>query len=175
MDQPRLDTADRLIAVSATVLLLASLLRWFGGDNGRLIGGGNQSLALPNTTFAVNAWGSTTTLIAELIGIGMLIYVLGKFVGLSGRVPVGPLSAGQILLGLGIAAFALVAIKFLAGTTADLNSFGLPNLPAHGAGSLRLAYHKTRGPGIVVGLIATAGLAFGGLLSLRAERADGGA
>lgn len=174
MDQPRLNRGEYVIAVSAIVLLLVSFLQWLGGNDGRITLGRTNVSSLPNTSFAINAWGSTLTLLAELIGIGMLFYLALKFMGLHPPARVGRLSSNQVLLGLGITAFALVLIKFVTGTNGDLNSFGLPNLPANGAGAFRFAFHKTRGPGIIVGLIATFGLATGGFLSLRAERADRG-
>jgi hypothetical protein len=174
MDQSRLNSGEQLIAVSAIVLFLASFLQWLGGSNGRITLGGRKVLALPDTNFAISAWGSTLTLIAELIGIAMLLYVVLKLVGLQVPTHVGRLSSSQVLLALGIAAFALVLIKFVTGTSADLNSFGLPNLPASGTSGFRLAFQRTREPGIFVGLIATAGLSIGSFLSLRAERADPG-
>ncbi len=173
MDQPSLNGGEQLIAVSAIVLFLASFLPWLGGNDGRITLGPKNVAPLPNTSFATNAWGSTLTLIAEFIGIGMLAYVVLKFVGLHVPDRVRRLSVSQVLLALGITTFALVLIKFVTGTSADLNSFGLPNLPAKGAGGFQLAFHKTRGLGIIVGLIASAGLATGGYLSLRAQAADG--
>ena len=173
MDQPRLNSGEQLIAVSAAVLFLASFLPWLGGNDARITLGSKNVVSLPNTSFTINAWSSTLTLFAELIGIGMLVYVVLKFVGLDVPARVGRLSSSQVLLVLGITAFALVLIKFVTGTSGDLNSFGLPNLPATGVAGFQLAFHKTRGLGIIVGLIATAGLATGGYLSVRAQRADG--
>lgn len=175
MDQRRLSRGDQIIGVSALALVSVSFLNWLGGDHGRLtLAGAKQSLALPNSRFTINAWGSTPTVIAELIGIGMLVYVALKVVGLDLPTHIGTLTAGQVTLGLGIAAFALVLIKLIAGTHGDLNSFGLPNLPARTGGALRLAFHKTREPGIVVGLIAAAGLTAGGFVSVRGEQTGGG-
>lgn len=110
------------------------------------------------------------TLIAVLLAIAMLTYTGLKALGLAVADRYGPLSAGQLMLGLGTISLVLVATKFTLGARADLASFGLPGLPGGLSAALRLSIHKTRDFAGFVGVVAATGLFVGGLLKFREER-----
>jgi hypothetical protein len=148
MDLTKLSLGDKVIAGSGIALFIFSFFNWLGYESGPF-------------SESKGAWSFTLTLFAILIGIAMVVLVSLKAFGVD-LPALGNITWGQVLLIMGSVAFAFVLIKLIAG----------PNL---NTGGLDLDIDKTRGIGIFLGLIATAGLAAGGYLRMQEDKAGGGA
>ena len=161
-----------MILASGVILVVASTFEWLGARITTIeIGRTVQRLGPSPYSFAHNAWGYTVTLIAVLLGIAMLGFTTLKLLGLAVPDRFGPVSAGQVMLGLGTVSLALVLMKIAVGPRVELASFGLPNLPTGIGTAVRISTQTTRGFGSLAGAVATAGLFIGGLLKFREEHA----
>ncbi len=163
----RLTRGDRVILVAGSVLVVVSVFHWLGARITR-IAGKTQGLG-DRYAFTHSAWGYTVTLIAVLLGIAMLVYEVMKLLGVEVPDRFGPVSVGQVMLGLGAISLVLVLSKVAVGSRVELASFGLPNLPSGLSKALGLSVQKTRSLASFVGLGAAAGLFLGGLLKFREE------
>jgi hypothetical protein len=94
-----------------------------------------------------------------LLGLVLLGYVILRVVGVDLPTTVGSVTLGQIVLGIAGAALLFVLIKVIAGAT-----------PAAIPSTSAVTITKTRKFGIYVGLLSTAGLFVGAILSLQAEQ-----
>lgn len=147
MDLTKLSLGDKVIAGSGIALLIFSFFPWLGIEVGPY-------------SDSKSGWSFTLTLIAILIGIAMVVLVALKAFGVD-LPALGKVTWGQALLGMGAVAFVFVLIKLIAGPHVD-------------TGGLDVAYDKTRGIGIFLGLIATAGLAAGGYMRMQEDKAGAG-
>ncbi len=163
MERERLSPGEQLIGVSGVALFALSFLHWLGGRITSLTING-RSIPSTRYEFHDSAWAYTATLLAVVIGLLMLGYVAARLVGVDR--PRSPVAA-RVLVALGGLAFVLVALQLLTGPTVNLAAFGLPST-ANLGGAVHISFVKTRDVGIYAGLIATAGLAGGGFLTLRA-------
>jgi hypothetical protein len=162
VERERLSPGEQLIGVSGVALFALSFLHWLGGKIANVTINGRS---IPSTRFEFHdtAWAYTATLLAVVIGVLMAGYVAARLVGVDRpRSPV----AGRVLVALGGLAFVLIALQLLTGPTVNLAAFGLPSTADLG-GAARISFVKTRDVGIYAGLIAAAGLAGGGVLTLR--------
>ena len=148
MDLTKLTLGDRVIAGSGIALFFFSFFNWLGWEYG------------PYSESA-SGWSFTLTLFAILIGMAMVVLVSLKAFGVD-LPALGGVTWGQILLGMGVASFVFVLIKLIVG----------PNV---NTGGIDVGVDKTRGIGIFLGLIATAGLAAGGYLRMQEDKTGGGA
>jgi hypothetical protein len=146
MDLTKLSLGDKVIAGSGIALFIFSFFNWLGYDVGPI-------------SYSSSGWGYTLTLFAILIGIAMAVLVSLKAFGVD-LPALGNVTWGQILLGMGVASFVFVLVKLIVG----------PSLSGYGD-----LVDKTRGIGIFLGLIATAGLAAGGYLRMQEDKTGGGA
>ncbi len=151
MDLTKLSMGDKVIAISGILLFIPiSFLDWFQASAKGIPGGASSG---------GNAWDFTLTWLAVLLGIAMVVLVALKLFEV--KVPdIGGASWGTILLGMGVAAFAFVIIKTIAGV-------GVPD----GAEDI---IDISRKIGLFAGVVASAGLAAGGYLRLQEEKAGGG-
>jgi len=152
MDLTKLSLGDKVIAGSGIALFIFSFFNWLG------IKVSSGPLEFSESK---GAWSFTLTLFAVLIGIAMVVLVALKAFGVD-LPALGNATWGQILLGLGTVSFVFVLIKLIAGPNLN-NAADIPGVD------------KTRGIGIFLGLIATAGLAAGGYLRMQEDKAGGGA
>jgi hypothetical protein len=152
MDLNKLTMGDKVIAGSGIALFVFSFFNWLGIE----VNSGPFS-----ASESKSGWGFTLTLIAILIGIAMVVIVALKAFGVD-LPQLGSVTWGQVLLAMGAVSFVFVLIKVIVG----------PNL----ANAADIAgVDKTRGIGIFLGLLATAGLVAGGYLRMQEDKAGGGA
>jgi 4-amino-4-deoxy-L-arabinose transferase-like glycosyltransferase len=143
MDLSKLSPAERIIAGCGTALLILSIFPWFGFGAG---------------LFEVrhDAWDNPLTLAAVVIGVVMAAQVIAAR-STKSKVP-SKVKWGQVHLILGAAAFGLVALQYLLGD--EYNASGI---------SLDLE----RKAGLFLGLLASAGLAYGGFRKSKEPEAAG--
>jgi hypothetical protein len=171
MEFDKLTTGDRVIGVSALLLLAFSFLDWLGLKQTGAIG------VDPSTSQARDAWAFPVTMIAVVIGLVMLVTVVLKLLGGNQPAAVGRFSWGQVLMIAGVIAFGLIAVKLVIGpgSWTDANghrfTFDQLNQLCRGLSSGTCdGVAKTRGIGIYLGVLAGAGLALGGYLRVQEER-----
>ena len=160
VDVDRLTPGEQLVGVSGAALFVVSFLHWLGGRITSLTING-QTFSTGKYHFAHGAWGYTVTAIAVVIGLLEVAYVLARLAGLE-----RPRRAGAALVVAGGLAFLLVVVQVLAGAPVNLAAFGLPSvssLPFHPS------FEKTRSAGAYAGLVASFGLAMGGVLAARED------
>jgi len=150
MDISRLRTGERLAGAAGIALLVFMFFDWFGikasvgfGGISGITEGGNafQTLAFP-IDFLI--------LLGALAGIGL------AFLAASQRSINLPVAASAITAALGILATALVLIKII-------------DPPGDGGELASVSIDITRQLGVWLGLIASAGVAAGGWLSMKDE------
>jgi hypothetical protein len=151
VDLTKLTMGDKVIAGSGIALFIFSFFNWLGVEvnNGPF-----------NASESKSGWGFTLTLIAILIGIAMVVLVALKAFGVD-LPALGSVTWGLVLLVMGSVAFVFVLIKVIVGPNLG-NAADIPGVD------------KTRGIGIFLGLIATAGLAAGGYLRFKEDKAGSG-
>ena len=132
MDLRKLSPAERIIAGCGAALLVLSIFPWFGW-------------ALGPIELRHDAWDNPLTLAAVVIGVVMAAQVIAAR-STKTQVP-SKVKWGQVHLVLGAVAFGLVALQYLLG-----DEFRL------GGDSVDLE----RKAGVFLGLLASAGLAYGG-------------
>lgn len=144
MNEPRTTTAgEKVIVVSAIVLLVASTRPWFRLE---LVGRAGRSFGDLHRNGWQDPW-APLSLTAVVIGVALGTVVVAKALGAE-ELPdrLGPFGWGHVYLAGGVLAFAAVLAKGF-GTAGDAT------------------------PWFQVGLAATGGLVGGGWLTLRKERA----
>ncbi len=157
----RLAPGERLIGLGGLALFAVSFLDWFGGRISTLrVNGVNEPTGPYHVTG--NAWSYPVTLLAVLVGVSMLVYVGFRVLGLD---PPDTDLPARVLTVLGVLAFALIAVKLIAGANITTATFGIPDIS--GLGAVQLTVTKTREAGIYAGLVASTALAVGGYLTLR--------
>lgn len=152
MDIGRLSQGQRIAAVSAIALFVCMFLPWFEipGIEDQLPAGTTEGIDVNPAIDSenTNAWEAENPLDAYLL-IVIIVALGGALAGAAGRILPVPAGAATALLG---------GIGFL------LILYQLIDVP----GDLNRKY------GILLGLVATAGVAFGGYLAmLEEETADG--
>jgi hypothetical protein len=169
MEVDNLTTGDRVIGVSALLLLAFSFLDWLGEKATGLAD------VDPSNSASKNAWAYPVTMIAVVIGCVMLISVVLKMLDANQPTAIGPLSWNQVLFLAGLVAFLLIAIKLIVGPGSWTDagghrlSFDLLSKLCRGLTPGCEGVVKTRGIGIILGVIAGAGLAVGGYLGVKED------
>jgi hypothetical protein len=152
MDLSKLSRGEHVIGGSGIALFIFSFFQWLGLKATSPIGGFSAE-------GSKSGWGFTLTLIAILIGIAMTVLVLVKLFS-SAELPakLGNFTWGQVYLVMGVVAFVFILIKLITGVGGDIPD----------------SIDKTRKIGIYLGLIASAGLAFGGYLKFQEDKSSSG-
>lgn len=152
MDVSKLKRSDWVILASFLVFFVATFLDWFTAEvEGGLISVSVNGYDLDGALFWV--W------LPLLLGLAMVTVVLLRAFSPETRLPDLPIGWGQALFFAGVAALALVLLKFLLGEDAPSG----------------LGVDVSRGIGIFLAVLATAGLAAGGWLKWQDEKAGAGA
>jgi hypothetical protein len=143
VDLSKLTTADKVISISAILLLIASFLPWFGLDE---CGGACDG----------NGWdvGFLWAVLPVLLGLAMLAIVAIQAFSPDTKLPDLPFTWGQAMLGAGVLAAVLVLLKLLIGES--VSGFG----PVDG-------FDLDRKYGLFIAAIAAIGLAVGGFLKMQ--------
>jgi hypothetical protein len=165
----KLTTGDKVIGISAILLLVFSLLPWFEASVD--FGGGDLGIDFSESA-SENGWGIGFLWagVPVILGLAMLAYVLiSRF---SPDTDLPEVAWPQILLGVGVVAALLVVIKLIIGV--DENDL----LP--GAGAIDdefvddflddLDLSVTRQIGIYLSALAAIGLAVGAFLRMREDQ-----
>ena len=132
MDLRRMSPAEKIIAASGTALLILSVFPWFGF--------GADPFEIRH-----DAWDNPLTLLAVVIGVVMAAQVVATH--LSKTKTRSKVKWGQVHMVLGAIAFAAVLLQYILGD--EYNALGL-------------SVDLERKAGLLLGLIASAGLAYGG-------------
>lgn len=141
MNPSGLSIGERIAGGSALALLIIMFLPWYGAK--AQAGGSNGFSA----TGDANAWESFSSIDIVLL---LVILVVGALVAAraANAIPAG-VPAPLIILGAGVLALALVVYRLL-------------DLPAESGSSFGINVEITRQIGVFLGLLASAGVAFGG-------------
>lgn len=152
-DASLLRRSHEIIAASAgAFLIFLFLFKWYGGSASSPVGGVSVSNSL-------NGWHSFTS--SRWVWLITIVVALG-FVGLAAarREVRSPVPPSALVAGLGALSTILIAYRIL-------------DHPSGGAsgtiGAARFSYSYGIKLGIWLGLIAAAGVAYGGYLAMRAE------
>ena len=132
MDLSKLSPAEKIIAGCGAALLVLSVFPWFGLGTGLF-------------EIRHDAWDNVLSLLAVIIGVVMAAQVIAARMT-KAKMP-SKVKWGQIHLGLGAAAFGLVLLQYIIGDK---------------YGALGVSVNLERKSGLFLGLIASAGLAYGG-------------
>jgi hypothetical protein len=156
METSRLGRGEMIAAVSAVVLFIVMFLGWFKFPdeiNGQATGVDIAAAAGVDTTF--NAWQSYD--FTDLILLLTIIVTIGTTVSAAmAREIALPVAASALVAGLGILSFVFVGWSII-------------NTPSSGPIDL------DRGIWVFIGLILTAGIAYGGYVSMQEEGTSFGA
>jgi len=143
MDASQLSTGAKIAAASGLALLLVMFLPWYGIEVRAL-----------DVAESGNAWEVFSSIDIMLFLAGLIaIGVVGAKA--AGALPALPVPAGTIVAGVGALALLLVLYRLI-------------DSPA--SGDLPDAVDVTRKVGIFLGLVASAGIAFGGYTMMTEER-----
>ena len=137
MDLSKLSPAERIIAGCGAALLILSVFPWFG---------------FGESPFEIrqDGWDNPLTLLAVVIGVVMAAQVIAARMTKAKMPP--KVKWGQVHLVLGAVAFGLVLLQYILGD--EYNALGL-------------SVDLQRKAGLFLGLIASAGLAYGGFRKSR--------
>jgi hypothetical protein len=143
MDVPKLTLGARIAAASGVALLIVMFLPWYGVEV--------SSLSIGESA---NAWEvfSVIDIVLFLAGLIAVAVVLAKAVG---ALPALPAPAGTIIAAVGALALVLVVYR-------------LVDSPA--PGDLPDSIEVSRKVGLFLGLLASAGIGFGGYTLMNEER-----
>ena len=151
IDLSKLSMGDKVIGVSGIALFIFSFFKWLGGKA--------EVKGVTAYSTSSSAWSFTVTLLAVLIGIAMVAIVVLKLLDI--KLPeLGSVTWGQVMLGMGGLVVLLVVIKVLAGQ----GNVSTGNIAGY-------SVTKTRKIGAYLGVLASAGLAYGGFLKFKEEKA----
>ncbi len=134
MDLSKLSPAEKIIAGCGAALLILSIFPWFGFGSGEF-------------EIRHDAWDNLMNLLAVVIGVVMAAQVISAKMARSRNPAPQKVKWGQVHLILGAAAFGLVLLQYIVG-----DEFG----------ALGLSVDLEPKAGLFLGLIASAGLAYGG-------------
>jgi hypothetical protein len=165
----RLSSGERLVGVSGVSLFVVSFLPWLGGRISAFTING-RSFPTSKYQFTHPAWGFAITLIAVVAGVMLVAAIALKAAGTELSGWPGGLTEGRLFATLGGLAFVLILAKVLVGADVTTASFSFPSTAGLGA-TLQVTVVKTRSFGAYAGVVTSAGLAAGGVLIARAERA----
>src|SRR5829696_2639002 len=150
MDADRLGRGERIAGICAVLLFIFMFFNWFSLPdevNGVATGVGLAEAAGIDTS--INAWQAYD--FTDLILLVTIVVAAGGAVAtLMARDVALPVAASAITAGLGILSFVFVAFSIL-------------NTPSEGPIDLDRSW------GVFVGLVLTAGIAYGGYLSMQEE------
>jgi hypothetical protein len=163
VDLDRLTLGERLVGVGAAVLVAASPLQWLGGSITKITLS-SRSIPVNSYHFTHNAWGYGVTVLAVLIGIGLLLYIALLPLDLPALAHFSPRSVARPVAAFGVLTFVLVLLKVAVGANVGLATFGLPSTSGV---AISISFTKTRQVGAYLGLVASAAIAAGGILNLR--------
>ena len=148
MDVDRLGRGEQIAGICAVLLFLVMFFNWFklpGADEANAVG--------INIDTGLNAWQSYD--FTDLIMLVTIVVAAGGAVAtLMARDVALPVAASAITAGLGILSFVFVAFSIL--NTPSFGGFGLD-------------VDTDRSWGVFVGLLLTAGIAYGGWMSMQEE------
>jgi hypothetical protein len=154
MDVDRLGRGERIAGICAGILFIVMFFNWFSFPdevNGVATGVGLADAAGFDTGF--NAWQSYD--FTDLILLVTIVVAAGGAVAtLMARDVALPVAASAITAGLGILSFVFVAFSIL-------------NTPSFGGGVADVDLDRSWG--VFVGLLLTAGIAYGGWMSMQEE------
>jgi hypothetical protein len=154
----KLNTADRIVAASAIVLLIASFLDWFErsfeGEGGVLTW--SRSIAGWDLEGAI-LWVFVPVVLGLLSLAIVLIRALSRRVALP-RLPIG---YGEAMFFAGLASAGLVLLKFLLGEGDEGTAV---------VRGVQISIGVSRSYGIYIALIAAIGLAIGGFMKWQEEK-----
>jgi hypothetical protein len=153
MDTGRLRTGELIAAVSGVALLIVMFLPWFGVDfgGGEALEGLGVDVSVPEVSEDFNAWESFDFIDLVLFVTAVVAIGLGVAAAMSQQVNL-PVATSAIVAGLGILATVLVIYRILDPVGEADRKFGL-----------------------FLGLIAAAGVAYGGWRSMQEEGTSFGA
>jgi hypothetical protein len=148
MDADRLGRGEQIAGICAAILFLVMFFTWFslpGADEADAVG--------IDIDTGLNAWQSYD--FTDLIMLVTIVVAVGGAVAtLMARDVALPVAASAITAGLGILSFVFVAFSIL--NTPTFGGFGFD-------------VDTDRSWGVFVGLLLTAGIAYGGYLSMQEE------
>jgi 4-amino-4-deoxy-L-arabinose transferase-like glycosyltransferase len=143
MDLSKLSPAERIIALCGAALLILSIFPWFG-------------FGADPFEIRQDAWDNPLTLLAVIIGVVMAAQVIAAR---STKAKTPPkVKWGQVHLVLGAVAFGLVLLQYLIG-----DEYSAPGI----------SIDLERKAGLFLGLLASAGLAYGGFRKSKEPEAAG--
>jgi hypothetical protein len=149
MELDRLNTGEKIAGVSAVLLFIFMFLDWFGVE---LSGGGTSSGAIPGV--AGSAWDALDWIPIFLV-ITIVVALASAFVRLTDADLEPPVSFNVAVTVLGAISFLLILFRIV--DPPDFGSFG----GVTAEGTLKV--------GIFLGLIAAAGIAYGGYRGMQEE------
>lgn len=150
-DHRRLRLGEQIAGASALLLFIDMFLKWYGGvDVSANVLGRSISRTVGGSISAWAAFGFIDLILLLVILVTLALVVLKA----TQRSPALPVAASVIVTALGALAFVLVLFRILDPPNAD---YGF------GSASANVSY------GIFLGLIFTAGIAYGGFRSMREE------
>jgi hypothetical protein len=162
-----------IAGISAVLLLIFMFFAWYGLDGVTSTVGGVEQPELNfddagglggfgeiDTSF--NAWQafSLIDLILFVCIVGIIALVIAGVAGAAINMPVAP---SAIITGLGAIAFLLILFRLI--FSPDL----VPDIPTFGFGDTDIETDVSRKIGLFLGLLASAGMAIGGWLSMQEE------
>jgi hypothetical protein len=148
----RLRRGEAIAGVAAVLLFAFTFLDWFRGE---LAGG--QSVSAPD--LGGNAWESLD-LIPVVLLVAIVVTLAAVALRLSGAVYRPPVPANALVAVLGGLAALLIVLRLLDAPSVELGGLSIQTSPQLGA---------------FLGLIAAAGIAYGGYSAMRAEGGSFGA
>jgi hypothetical protein len=164
LDTTNLSRGAMIAGISAVLLLIFMWFGWYGvdsitaggvetefGDLGPLGGGLDTS---------VNAWQafSFIDILLFICIVGIVAIVVAELAGAAIEFPVAP---SALLAGFGIVAFLLILFRLI--VTPE------PDVPDVGGFGVDVEFDISRKIGVFLGLLASAGMAIGGYLSMQDE------
>ena len=149
MDADRLGRGEQIAGICALLLFIIMFFSWFeipGLDDAADLGG-------VDVDAGVNAWEAYDFTDLVLL-VTIIVAVGGALATLMARDVALPVAASAITAGLGILSFIFVA-------------FSIINTPSEGAFGVDVDFDRSWG--VFAGLLLTAGIAYGGYLSMQEE------
>lgn len=168
MDTTNVGRGPLIAGISAILLLIFMFLAWYGVDSISSSGFGFEQEfsadelgglgGAPDTS--ANAWQafSLIDLILFVCIVGIVALVIAELAGAAINMPVAP---SAIITGLGVLAFLLILFRLLVTPDTGADDFA----PA----GVEIDVDVSRKIGIFLGLLASAGMAIGGWLSMQDE------